>query len=159
MAIIKSIHYVDVFHTDELLPPIKALVYIGGHIHNYLTALEANLSSGTPENPQFVACNGVPGESELAEHIFNSHGPSGENKEYLYQLHHSLEELCPESKDNHVRSLFRQVSLFEAEARLDGIDHSAEAQQVVPGHPAQVMEETELVEAGGSMDIDTEVSN
>ncbi|KAI5844218.1 ChaC-like protein [Tricharina praecox] len=136
-----SIHYVDVYHTDEHLPPIKALVYIG-----------------TPENPQFAARNGVPGESELAKHIFDSCGPSGENKEYLYQLNHSLEELCPESKDNHVRSLFRQVCLLEAEARLNGVDHSEDEQPVVPSHhPATVMEETELVQVGGEMDIDTEM--
>jgi hypothetical protein len=40
----------------------------------------------------------------------------------LYQLHHALEDLCPESKDNHVRSLFRKVCLLEAEARLAAFD-------------------------------------
>jgi len=96
-----SIHYVDVYQAEEMLPPIRALVYIG-----------------TPDNPQFVARNGVPGETELAHHIFNSRGPSGENRDYLYQLHQSLEELCPASKDNHVKSLFRKVALLEAEAKL-----------------------------------------
>jgi len=115
--------------------------------------LESNLpSTGTPDNPQFAARNGVPGESELSEHIFNSRGPSGENKEYLYQLHHSLEELSPESKDNHVRSLFRQVCLLEAKAKLNGVDHSAEEPPALPGHPTTVMEETEVVEVGGNMD-------
>ncbi|KAI5798833.1 ChaC-domain-containing protein [Geopyxis carbonaria] len=102
-----SIHYVDVYQSDEKFPPIKALVYIG-----------------TPENPQFVARDTVPGETELAEHIYNSRGPSGDNKAYLYELHKSLEELCPESKDNHVRHLFRKVALLEADAKLNDDDSS-----------------------------------
>ncbi|KAI5800644.1 ChaC-like protein-domain-containing protein, partial [Pyronema domesticum] len=100
-----SIHYVDVYQEEPLLPPIKALVYIG-----------------TPENPQFVPrISGVPGEEELARHIYHSRGPSGENREYLYQLHMALEELCPESSDNHVRSLYRKVAIIQAEERLMGI--------------------------------------
>jgi cation transport protein ChaC len=121
-----SIDYVDVHHpNDECLPPIKALVYIGP-FHTPPSpsgSRGANEAAGTPENPQFVARDGkVPGESELAEHIFKSCGPSGENRDYLYQLHHALEDLCPESKDNHVRSLFRKVCILEAEARLTGFD-------------------------------------
>lgn len=57
-----------------------------------------------------------------------------------------------------MRSLFRQVCLLEAEARLNGVDHSEDEQPVVPSHhPATVMEETELVQVGGEMDIDTEM--
>lgn len=81
--------------------------------------MRLTLYVGTPENPQFVAREHVPGETELAEHIFHSRGPSGPNKDYLYQLHHSLEELCPESKDNHIRSLFRKIAIIEAEERLN----------------------------------------
>jgi hypothetical protein len=33
----------------------------------------------------------------------------------------ALEELCPESSDNHVRSLFRKVAIIAAEERLMGI--------------------------------------
>lgn len=80
--------------------------------------------SGTPENPQFVARESVPGEHELAEHIFRSIGPSGPNKEYLFELHHALEELCPGSKDNHIRNLFRIISIMEAEERLSMLDES-----------------------------------
>ncbi|KAF8242401.1 ChaC-domain-containing protein [Wilcoxina mikolae CBS 423.85] len=127
-----SIHYVDVYQTEKMLPPIKALVYIG-----------------TPENPQFVARNAVPGETELAQHIYNSRGPSGENKDYLYMLYQSLEELCPESKDNHVRNLFRKVAILQAEDRLNGIDHPVE--QVHDG-PTTVMEETEP--AAENLDIE-----
>jgi len=128
-----SIHYVDVHQADPTLqvPPIKALVYIG-----------------TPENPQFVARNRVPGEAELAQHIYNSRGPSGENKDYLFELHQALEELCPESKDNHIRSLFRKVAILEAEGRLNGMQG---ANSNVPNGPATLSEEMEEV---GDRDIE-----
>lgn len=96
-----AIHQVDVYQSDLSLPPIKAIVYIG-----------------TPDNPQFVVRNGVPGVQDLATHIYRSQGPSGDNKEYLYKLHHALEELCLESRDNHIGDLFRLVAILEAEDRL-----------------------------------------
>ncbi|KAL7269295.1 hypothetical protein RUND412_008052 [Rhizina undulata] len=97
-----SIHYVDVYQTDPALSAVKSIVYIG-----------------TPENPQFVARASVPDIDELAQHIFNSRGPSGENREYLYNLFHALVELCPESKDNHVSDLFRRVAIIEAVEKLE----------------------------------------
>jgi cation transport protein ChaC len=106
------------------------------------------ITAGTPENPQFVPRNGaVPGESDLAVHIFKSRGPSGENKDYLYQLHHALEDLCPESKDNHVRSLFRKVCILEAEAKLSGFD---EEKEELPEGPTTAVEETEPEVGGGA---------
>ncbi|TGZ81890.1 ChaC-domain-containing protein [Ascodesmis nigricans] len=118
-----SIHYVDVHHTNPNSPPIRSLVYIG-----------------TPENPQFVARERVPGETELAEHIYKSVGPSGPNKDYLYQLHHALEDLCPDSKDNHIRSLFRKIAILEAEEKLmeieeeDHEEHEEDKMEDIPFH-------------------------
>ncbi|CAZ84463.1 unnamed protein product [Tuber melanosporum] len=89
---------IEVFSFSADVPPIKALVYIG-----------------TPGNPQFVAREGVPGLDELARHIFNSRGPSGENRDYLYNLHKSLTGLCPAAHDHHVSRLFHRVAEMEAE--------------------------------------------
>ncbi|KAA8893480.1 ChaC-like protein [Sphaerosporella brunnea] len=138
--------YLDIREINgyDPLPPIRALVYIG-----------------TPENPQFVPRNGgVPGESELAAHIFKSRGPSGENKDYLYQLHHALEGLCPESKDNHVRSLFRKVCILEAEARLNHFhDADDDDSDKVPQRSVTASEETRSEIGGGGGGVDIEMKN
>ncbi|KAF8469624.1 ChaC-like protein-domain-containing protein [Kalaharituber pfeilii] len=96
-----SVHQVDVHQSTPNSPTIKAIVYIG-----------------TPTNPQFVG-NPPPNAEELARHIYHSRGPSGENRDYLYQLHKSLLELCPESSDNHVSDLQHRVSLIEKTDRME----------------------------------------
>ncbi|KAF8424707.1 ChaC-like protein [Tirmania nivea] len=90
-----SIHQVEVYQSELALPTVKAIVYIG-----------------TPSNPQFVG-SPPPNAADLARHIYHSRGPSGENREYLYQLYKSLIELCPDSRDNHVHDLQRRVALIE----------------------------------------------
>ncbi|OIW35491.1 ChaC-domain-containing protein [Coniochaeta ligniaria NRRL 30616] len=91
-----TIHYTPFHPASELHPgetkkegPIKTLVYIG-----------------TPENDQFV---GPQDPQELAEHIYRSRGPSGLNRDYLWGLERSLDELSPESGDEHVRDLAERV--------------------------------------------------
>ncbi|KAK0730635.1 ChaC-like protein-domain-containing protein [Lasiosphaeris hirsuta] len=91
-----TIHYTP-FHpapnTDlSQRSPIQALVYIG-----------------TPENEQFV---GPQDPQQLAEHIFQSHGPSGPNQEYLLRLEKALNELSPESGDEHVTDLSNRLRAF-----------------------------------------------
>jgi cation transport regulator ChaC len=81
-----SIHTVPVHQADPTLPPIITTVYIG-----------------TPDNPQFV--KDIPSAEDLARHIFNSRGPSGENREYLLHLHNAIIELHPGSRDNHIAEL------------------------------------------------------
>jgi cation transport regulator ChaC len=49
----------------------------------------------------------------LAQHIFKSRGPSGENKDYLYQLADALRDLNPQSKDRHVWDLEEKVRELE----------------------------------------------
>ena len=49
----------------------------------------------------------------LARHIYQSRGPSGENKDYLYQLAEALRELSPQSKDRHVWDLEEKVRRLE----------------------------------------------
>jgi len=74
--------------------PIKCLVYIG-----------------LPDNPQFL---GPQDPQALAEKIVQSRGPSGENREYLYQLEEALRDLSEESADEHVFDLARRCREIEA---------------------------------------------
>ncbi|KAF3120877.1 hypothetical protein TWF594_003499 [Orbilia oligospora] len=98
-----TIHRHPVYHnlpreeSEDVPNPISAIVYIG-----------------TPDNPQFVG----PPESihALAQHILNSRGPSGENKEYLYNLYTALEQLAPEAHDSHITELANTAA--EIEGRL-----------------------------------------
>ncbi|KAL1639947.1 hypothetical protein SLS58_007373 [Diplodia intermedia] len=74
--------------------PIHCLVYIG-----------------LPENPQFM---GPQDPQRLAEHIARSSGPSGENRDYLYQLEQALLGLSADSSDEHITDLARRCREVEA---------------------------------------------
>lgn len=87
-----SIHYTP-FHPADGSPSIKTLVYIG-----------------TPDNDQFV---GPQDPQELAIHIFKSVGPSGLNKDYLLELDKALEDLSPESVDEHIKDLANRVRALD----------------------------------------------
>ena len=88
-----SIQYTDFHPVDPSSLPIKCTVYIG-----------------LPNNAQFM---GVQDPQALAEHISQSTGPSGENKEYLFMLEQALEELSDDSGDAHVTDLARRVRAIE----------------------------------------------
>ncbi|KAM0743147.1 hypothetical protein ACQRIT_003324 [Beauveria bassiana] len=90
-----SIHYTP-FQPADGSAPIRTLVYIG-----------------TPDNDQFV---GPQDPQALAEHIFQSSGPSGLNRDYLFGLDAALEKLSPESGDEHVADLARRVRALEQAA-------------------------------------------
>lgn len=66
---------------------------------------------GLPDNPQFL---GPQDPQALAEHIMKSRGPSGENKDYLYQLEEALNGLSKESGDEHISDLARRCREIEA---------------------------------------------
>lgn len=85
--------------------PIRCLVYIG-----------------LPDNPQFL---GPQDPQALAEHIVKSRGPSGENKDYLYELEAALNALSPESSDEHISDLAGRCR--EIEARQKSAADSAAA--------------------------------
>ncbi|KJZ76698.1 hypothetical protein HIM_04034 [Hirsutella minnesotensis 3608] len=87
-----SIHYTP-FHPADGSPSLTTLVYIG-----------------TPDNEQFV---GPQDPHKLAAHILRSQGPSGLNKDYLYNLHVALQELSPESGDHHISDLAQRVKKLE----------------------------------------------
>ncbi|KAG5949998.1 hypothetical protein E4U53_005569 [Claviceps sorghi] len=67
---------------------------------------------GTPDNEQFV---GPQDPQELARHILMSRGPSGLNRDYLYNLDDALRELSPDSGDLHVSDLAERVRRLERE--------------------------------------------
>ncbi|KAF5125429.1 putative glutathione-specific gamma-glutamylcyclotransferase 2 [Metarhizium anisopliae] len=87
-----SIHYTPFYPADGSTP-METLVYIG-----------------TPDNEQFV---GPQDPQKLAQHILNSKGPSGLNRDYLYGLDTALNELSPDSGDYHVSDLARRVRALE----------------------------------------------
>lgn len=66
---------------------------------------------GLPDNPQFL---GPQDPQKLAEHIVKSRGPSGENRDYLFQLEAALDGLSEESGDEHVSDLARRAREVEA---------------------------------------------
>lgn len=88
-----SIHYAP-FQPADGSKPIRTLVYIG-----------------TPDNEQFV---GPQDPQKLAEHIFNSQGPSGLNKDYLLNLDVALQGLASGSSDVHISDLARRVRQLES---------------------------------------------
>ncbi|TLD12734.1 uncharacterized protein PgNI_04669 [Pyricularia grisea] len=116
-----TIHYTP-FHPADRSGPIRTLVYIG-----------------TPDNPQFV---GPQDPQVLAEHIYRSEGPSGLNRDYLLSLDDALNQLGPESGDEHVADLSRRVRAMQAEsaAQVDKSSQNADFHNV---HSTEEQEETE----------------
>ncbi|EIW77986.1 ChaC-like protein [Coniophora puteana RWD-64-598 SS2] len=65
---------------------------------------------GRPDNPAFTGSEPL---DKLSHHIWQSIGPSGRNKDYLYQLAEAVHKLSPASRDAH---------LFALEARVRELD-------------------------------------
>ncbi|KAI6040051.1 ChaC-like protein [Pisolithus marmoratus] len=61
---------------------------------------------GRPDNPSFVGSEPL---AALADRIWRSVGPSGKNKDYLYQLAESVRKLAPASFDSHLFALEDRV--------------------------------------------------
>lgn len=61
---------------------------------------------GHPDNPSFVGSEPL---EALADRIWRSVGPSGRNKDYLYQLADSVRKLAPASFDSHLFALEDRV--------------------------------------------------
>lgn len=109
-----ELHRPDHPGEEEERGPIRALVYIG-----------------TPDNDQFV---GPQDPQELAAHIYRSEGPSGLNRDYLWGLERSLEELCPESGDEHVRDLAERVRRIAAREEGGGVEERDVRREEHEGH-------------------------
>ncbi|CAI6278266.1 unnamed protein product [Periconia digitata] len=95
---------------------------------------------GLPENPQFL---GPQDPDRLARHILKSRGPSGENREYLFQLETALLGLSDESEDAHISDLVRRCKEIEA-----GQGKGGEGADGTPLHKFGGTEEQEEVERG-----------
>ncbi|KAE8854852.1 hypothetical protein PTNB73_10282 [Pyrenophora teres f. teres] len=109
---------------EETGKSIKCLVYIG-----------------LPENPQFL---GAQDPQRLAEKILESKGPSGENKEYLYNLETALLGLSEDSSDSHISDLVRRCRALEEETGgVDGTGSGVEGERL---HRVGSTEEQEEVE-------------
>jgi len=65
---------------------------------------------GRNDNPSFVGSTPL---DELAAVIWRSAGPSGPNKEYLYNLATSIRHLAPESFDSHLFALEDKVRALD----------------------------------------------
>ncbi|EIW61480.1 ChaC-like protein [Trametes versicolor FP-101664 SS1] len=81
--------------------------------HEQIILPKAFCYVGRPDNPSFIGSEPM---DKLAEHIWRSVGPSGLNKDYLYNLAEAVRRLAPESHDSH---------LFELETRCRELDESA----------------------------------
>jgi cation transport regulator ChaC len=70
---------------------------------------------GSSENEHYIGP--APVES-MAKQIFESIGPSGKNKEYLFKLCQAMRQICDEAMDNHLVELEDAVRELEVEYNL-----------------------------------------
>jgi len=68
---------------------------------------------GRNDNPSFVGSESL---EELADTVWRAVGPSGRNKDYVYNLAAALRAMTPEAHDSH---------LFALEARLRELDRAS----------------------------------
>lgn len=82
-----TLHQVDVFHQNDDILVEKALLYIA-----------------TPDNEAF---HGIAPLATICDRIFQAHGPSGKNIDYLLNLVQALKELLPDGEpiDKHLLDL------------------------------------------------------
>ncbi|KAH8101460.1 ChaC-like protein [Cristinia sonorae] len=67
---------------------------------------------GRNDNPSFIGSEPI---DSLAEHIWRSVGPSGRNKDYLYELSIAVKKLAPESHDSHLAALESRCRALDAQ--------------------------------------------
>jgi len=68
---------------------------------------------GRPDNPSFIGSEQI---DALARRIWQSVGPSGRNKDYLFELSNTVRKLAPESRDSHLSILEMKVKELDREA-------------------------------------------
>lgn len=73
---------------------------------------------GHNDNPSFIGSEPI---DALGERIWQSVGPSGRNKDYLYELSAAVKRLAPESHDSHLFALETRCRELDAERGDYGI--------------------------------------
>ncbi|KAG0150930.1 hypothetical protein CROQUDRAFT_720147 [Cronartium quercuum f. sp. fusiforme G11] len=76
---------------------------------------QSHVYVGHTNNPSFA---GPMPLEELGAHIFHSVGPSGPNKDYLYNLHREVQKLCPGTPDLYLSRLTEIVIRLDSSAPL-----------------------------------------
>ncbi|XP_005094817.1 putative glutathione-specific gamma-glutamylcyclotransferase 2 [Aplysia californica] len=79
---------------------------------------DLTLYVGTEDNPFYIGPAPV---EEMAKQIFYSCGPSGNNKDYIFNLAEALRNIAPEAEDNHLFSLEQELLRLQHEE--DRKDH------------------------------------
>jgi len=73
---------------------------------------KATVYVGRSDNPAFVGPEDL---DVLAARIHMSVGPSGKNKDYLYELDDAVRRLAPQSHDSHLTALVRRVKVLDSQ--------------------------------------------
>ncbi|BFZ62382.1 hypothetical protein YB2330_003476 [Saitoella coloradoensis] len=99
-----SVHHLPIYEHPSSTSPIvaRATTYIG-----------------TTSNEAFVGPPPHNDQDELARRILKCKGPSGQNREYLYNMAEALRELSPETRDVHVFDLEERAKRLEKEEGLE----------------------------------------
>jgi glutathione-specific gamma-glutamylcyclotransferase len=84
---------------------VRLLVDIYFDESDFIPGVTYQAASG---NPNYL---GDAAHTEIAMQITSSHGPSGSNTEYIYELHESLKQM--NAADSHVDSVLHEVRLIE----------------------------------------------
>lgn len=118
---IREINGYSIRYTPFKRPEDMSATYQDVHIPSEVSAdgkaIKCLVYIGLPDNPQFL---GPQDPQALAEHIVRSKGPSGENKDYLYELETALNGLSEQSGDEHVSDLARRCREVESRERSKG---------------------------------------
>lgn len=91
-----TVHIEDIYGADGSVVVPGAVVYVG-----------------RSDNPAFIGSEPI---EQLAEHIWQSVGPSGANKDYLYGIARLVRELAPDSGDPYLFALERRVRELDEQA-------------------------------------------
>jgi cation transport protein ChaC len=70
---------------------------------------------GTEDNPFFL---GPAPLEDMARQIFFSAGPSGRNKDYIFNLAEALRQIAPEAEDQHLYSLEQELMRLECDVKV-----------------------------------------
>lgn len=93
-------------------------VYGVEHGHEKVVIQNAFCYVGHNDNPSFIGSEPI---DALGERIWQSVGPSGRNKDYLYELSAAVKRLAPESHDSHLFALETRCRELDAERGDYGI--------------------------------------